>query len=285
MENYLSLIAVAADAMLIVDQEGIVRLANSAAEALFGRHEGELVGELFGFPMVAGESTDLDVWHKDGTTVIAEMRVVAAEWEARPAYLASLRDITERKRATELLKQAHDELETRIAERTAELVAANKQLTWEIGERKRAEQELLRTAVSRKLVGQMLRDLRMVGNLSQGAMFRAGEEMATRVVTTHNPNEPGRVALPDFLEAFGRMGLGSITLVEEAPHQQRWRFHGDGLVEVEEGHDQPTCAYTQGFLCGVVSHILGGARVASVETACQSMNDPFCCIVVQVVEG
>jgi two-component system cell cycle sensor histidine kinase/response regulator CckA len=51
------------------------------------------------------------------------------------------RDITERKNAEEALQKAHDELEARVQERTAELSEANKTLLAEIEERKRAEQE------------------------------------------------------------------------------------------------------------------------------------------------
>ncbi|UCF93133.1 MAG: PAS domain S-box protein [Desulfobacterales bacterium] len=51
-------------------------------------------------------------------------------------------DITERKRAEEALREAHDELERRVQERTAELVAANKQLAQQLAERRRAEEEL-----------------------------------------------------------------------------------------------------------------------------------------------
>ena len=49
------------------------------------------------------------------------------------------RDITKRKRAEETLRQAHDELERKVKERTADLAKANKQLRLEIGERKQAE--------------------------------------------------------------------------------------------------------------------------------------------------
>jgi len=52
-------------------------------------------------------------------------------------------DISERKRAEEALRQAHDELESRVTERTKNLVTANAQLEVEITERKKAE-ELLR---------------------------------------------------------------------------------------------------------------------------------------------
>jgi PAS domain S-box-containing protein len=50
-----------------------------------------------------------------------------------------------RKLAEEARRRAFAELELRIAERTAELVAANRQLTQEIEERKRTEAELQRT--------------------------------------------------------------------------------------------------------------------------------------------
>jgi len=52
------------------------------------------------------------------------------------------RDITERKRAEEALQKAHNELEIRVEQRTAELARANEELRNEIKERMHAEQAL-----------------------------------------------------------------------------------------------------------------------------------------------
>ena len=59
-------------------------------------------------------------------------------------------DLTERKEAEEALRRAHEELEARVRERTAELARANASLRAEIGERERAERA--RTELLARLV-------------------------------------------------------------------------------------------------------------------------------------
>jgi len=56
--------------------------------------------------------------------------------------MALLTDVTERRRAEEALEKARDELEQKVKERTAELVAANRQLWDEVAVRKQAEEAL-----------------------------------------------------------------------------------------------------------------------------------------------
>src|SRR6476469_6699641 len=50
-----------ADAIVVVDGDGTVLYANPMAERLFARDGAELVGTALGFPIVAGETTELDV--------------------------------------------------------------------------------------------------------------------------------------------------------------------------------------------------------------------------------
>ncbi|MBF0310804.1 MAG: response regulator [Magnetococcales bacterium] len=94
------------DGMLVVDAEGRLCFANPAVSSLFsGRHL--QMGEHFGFPVVAGGTTELDIVPAPGQERrVAEMRVSHTLWEGKPAYLASLRDITERKNVERELQQA-----------------------------------------------------------------------------------------------------------------------------------------------------------------------------------
>jgi PAS domain-containing protein len=100
------IIAHLADGIVVVDLEGTVLLLNPAAESLFNRKVDELLGEHFGFPAVAGENTEIDLVGSGNGARTAGMRVVEIEWEGRPARLASLRDITDRKRAEEAALEA-----------------------------------------------------------------------------------------------------------------------------------------------------------------------------------
>ena len=121
-ERFRNLIVRNADGVIIVDRAGVLSFINPAAEALFNQSAEPLLGSVFGFPLVAGETTEIDILRPGGRTVVAEMRVVETEWEGRPAFLASLRDVTDRKRAEEARAQLIREQTVRAeAERSSRM--------------------------------------------------------------------------------------------------------------------------------------------------------------------
>ena len=58
---------------------------------------------------------------KDGTVLNVEINMTVIAYGGKDVFCTIVRDISERKRAEEALRQAHDELEAKVQERTAEL--------------------------------------------------------------------------------------------------------------------------------------------------------------------
>jgi two-component system CheB/CheR fusion protein len=95
-----------ADGMIVVDRDGKFCFANAAAELMLGRSSDELLGKPFGIPVMAGKTTELNLLCDDVSGRVAEMRVADTEWEGQPAFLATLRDVTERKQAEDKARDA-----------------------------------------------------------------------------------------------------------------------------------------------------------------------------------
>lgn len=84
---------------LIVDSGTIVRFANPAAVAMLGVPREELVGEVFGLPLVKGEVTDVNAAGSDGSVRTLAMRV--SELPDDGAQLVTLFDVSGRARRYE----------------------------------------------------------------------------------------------------------------------------------------------------------------------------------------
>ena len=90
------------DGMVILDKGGIVCFVNPAAEAFFDKNAKTLLGKEFSYPVKEGKTTEIDVVRKDGKIRIGEILISGTVWEGKPALLASIRDITERKQLERL---------------------------------------------------------------------------------------------------------------------------------------------------------------------------------------
>jgi diguanylate cyclase (GGDEF)-like protein/PAS domain S-box-containing protein len=117
----------------------------------YQRHGTELL------PVVTGGGTyvgELRVRHRDGHAfwVRATGRRVAGHAESVDLTWI-FEDVTERHQAEEALLRAHEELEQRVVERTAELASANSQLQEEVFERMQAEQRIWHVAHHDSLTG------------------------------------------------------------------------------------------------------------------------------------
>jgi len=89
------------DGIIIVDWDGVVLYLNPAAEQILGLEEAEVLGKPIGLPIGDRQFRELEILQPDGHVVAAEKMVADILWEGIPAYLASLRDITERKQHEE----------------------------------------------------------------------------------------------------------------------------------------------------------------------------------------
>ena len=132
--------------ILVADSEGNIVFINPSGERLLEELEVETATGLLPENYQEVVSDCLKAGHTtvEIETIVAN-RVLSWSYycshENDLTYLFGM-DITDKKRAQEALQQAHDELENKIKERTAQLTVANEGLKMEIADRKEAEAAL-----------------------------------------------------------------------------------------------------------------------------------------------
>ncbi|MGB3534834.1 MAG: diguanylate cyclase [Microcoleaceae cyanobacterium] len=119
-----------ADGIIIVDLDQVIQFINPAAALFFGRTEEELKGKYFDFPLEVGESTEINILRPSSKLKvepgIAEMRIGTITWEGKDAYLASIRDMTERKRSETALIKMNKTIALEVKEREIAQKASQK---------------------------------------------------------------------------------------------------------------------------------------------------------------
>ena len=96
------------DGMLVLDGGGTILYANPAATRMFGR---QVEGATLGLPLAPDGPVEVEIHSGNGQEGYAEMRLSPLVWQGQTATLASLRDVTDRQRAQQLLEQKNAELE------------------------------------------------------------------------------------------------------------------------------------------------------------------------------
>ncbi|MGO9566711.1 MAG: PAS domain S-box protein, partial [Desulfomonilaceae bacterium] len=163
-DRLLSIVETANDPIIGADSLGNVIMWNSAATRTFGYSAEEVMNQPITILMperfqalhehamqraVAAGSLyyakrvrEVFGRRKDGTEFPVEVSISGWRAQQDMFFTAIVRDISERKRKDEELKEAYEGLELRVAERTAELVKLNENLKQEIKERRLIENML-----------------------------------------------------------------------------------------------------------------------------------------------
>jgi PAS domain S-box-containing protein len=160
-EKYYTVLEACPDPLVVYDMEGKGVYINPAFTRVFGWTPGEVLGMRFDYvpeenwpetqmmidKVLWGESfSDVESRRKTKEGKIVDVSISAAIYSnsdgAPVGSIHILRDVTDRKQVEEALRKAHDELEVRVKERTAELAATAEELKLQLTHRKRAEEAL-----------------------------------------------------------------------------------------------------------------------------------------------
>ena len=141
-QKFRSLLEAAPDAIIISSGDGQISLVNSQTEIMFGSHREELIGASIrslvpGWSGHSGPSGPANESHphrelwarrKDGSEFPVELTLSPLQTEEGLLVTSAVRDITERRKRDDQIRELNTRLEQRVEERTRELLESNEAL-------------------------------------------------------------------------------------------------------------------------------------------------------------
>jgi len=142
----------APDAIIVIDEEGMITKWNPRAEELFGWTTPEVMGKrlsdviiphhyrdahqkgltrflVTGKSTVLGKTIEIQALDKSGAELEVALRISPAVRQGRRHFIGFIRDISEQKRAREEINKLNETLEQRVAERTDALNKSIKEIS------------------------------------------------------------------------------------------------------------------------------------------------------------
>jgi len=214
--QYFDLYEMAPVGYVTLDEWGLIRQANLTAARLLGMEKSELLREpLTRFIIREDQDTyyffrkqllerpgqkacEMRMIKKNGSRfwALLEMTVLSEGEKKVPVCRAVIMDITDRKQAEEMLKNAHLALEQKVKERTLELEKANEQLQVQVAERNKAALARRKSEEHfRKIVEIM--PIAVFGHTEEGIVF--ANTAAAKLMEVTTPRALLGNTLRDFL--------------------------------------------------------------------------------------
>jgi PAS domain S-box-containing protein len=290
-----AILASALDGIVTIDEQGRIVEFNPAAEKLFGHARAEVLGvsivdlivpsvlrDRYRAALTRQLSTganevdrrmELTGLGSDGHEIPLEVAITRVRLEGPPIFTGFLHDITERRSAEREIRQLNTDLERRVAVRTGELEAANRELeafSYSVSHDLRAPLRavdgfsrlvledygarldetgahyLEQVRVATRNMSQLIDDMLNLSKISRVEMTRQRVDLgalASEVATQLRDSEPGRqvtFVIPEGLTVEGDPRLLSVVI--DNLMRNAWKFttrHATARIElgcvVEDG--------------------------------------------------